>query len=134
MKIIVCIDDKYGISWNNKRVSKDRKIIEDIEFLNVYLHMNNYSYKMFEEYGYNKTINISDNIVSESGFYFNELSDLKKIEKEIDEIIVYKFNRSYPSDIKLDIDLSKYILRETKEFIGNSHKKITREIYIRSSI
>ena len=48
---------------------------------------------------------------------------------KITEIIVYRWNRDYPADLFLDIDLKDWELAETAEFAGNSHEKITREVY-----
>ncbi len=128
MKVIMCIDDNYGLSFNKRRVSKDINIIKDIESMNIDLYMNEYSYKMFKNYEYKNNIIVSDVL---EGNYFNEFNTLEGLEDSIDKLIIYKFNRRYPSDIKLKIDLSKYVLEDICELVGNSHEKITREVYVR---
>ena len=52
-------------------------------------------------------------------------------ENDVEEIIVYKWNRVYPADVQFNIDLKKWNLAETVDFAGSSHEKITRERYVR---
>ena len=52
-------------------------------------------------------------------------------EEDVEEIIVYKWNRLYPADTYFNIDLTGWRLAETLDFEGSSHEKITREIYVR---
>lgn len=47
----------------------------------------------------------------------------------ITEVVVYRWNRSYPGDFHLDLDLNQWRLVQTTEFAGYSHEKITKEIY-----
>ena len=50
---------------------------------------------------------------------------------EIDECIIFKWNRVYPADQHLDIDISKMTKVQEEEFVGFSHEKITMEVYER---
>ena len=43
----------------------------------------------------------------------------------------FKWNTKYPADMYFDIDLNRFQLVVTKDFQGNSHNKITMEIYKR---
>jgi hypothetical protein len=49
----------------------------------------------------------------------------------VDAVTVYRWNRHYPSDRKLDLDLSAYKLYTNTEFAGSSHEKITKEVYVK---
>ncbi len=49
----------------------------------------------------------------------------------IRELVLYRWNRTYPFDKKLDLDLSEYHLVEKKELAGFSHDIITKERYLR---
>ena len=49
----------------------------------------------------------------------------------IRELVLYRWNRTYPFDKKLDLDLSEYRLVEKKELAGFSHDLITKERYLR---
>jgi hypothetical protein len=49
----------------------------------------------------------------------------------IDELVIYHWNRKYPTDTFFDIDLKKsgFILVSAEDFAGYSHDKITKEIF-----
>ena len=50
---------------------------------------------------------------------------------KINRITVYHWNRHYPSDVKLDIDIKKcgYKPIHILDFPGKSHEKITKEVF-----
>ena len=62
---------------------------------------------------------------------FVENRPLAKYVDKIEELIIYRWNRVYPFDVGFDIDIAKTSLKlcETEELVGNSHEKITKEIY-----
>ena len=64
---------------------------------------------------------------------FVEDLPLTPYEKSIHELVLYRWNRTYPFDRKLDIDLSQYRLTEKSELAGFSHDIITKERYIRKN-
>ena len=70
---------------------------------------------------------------TENGFCLVEDKLLNNYINKINNIIIYKWNRIYPSDLYFDINLisNSWELLETKEFEGSSHEKITRIIYRR---
>lgn len=121
MKIIVCTADNNGILFNNRRVSKDKAVLEDIVKNTPELILSDYSRKMFE--GYNVT-------ESDNGYLFLESDDLDM--NCIDEVIAYKWNRDYPADTFFVIDTEKFVLVESSEFAGNSHERITKEKWKRN--
>ena len=131
--MIVCVDNKGGMAFFQKRQSQDRVLREDI--LNCLqgarVWMSPYSLKQFKEE--NKADLIADeqflDAAGEEDFCFVENQNLQQYEKKITEIIVYRWNRDYPADLFLDVDLKDWELTETAEFAGNSHEKITREVY-----
>lgn len=134
MNVIVCVDDNYGMMFNDRRQSRDREVIKDIldkhSDFNVY--MSEYSKELFDEYG--KDINVSNNFLFEAkdeDYCFVEDNSLKSFETEINKIIMYMWNRIYPSDIYFDIDLSNYRLVECREIKGYSHDKITKKVFIK---
>ena len=57
--------------------------------------------------------------------------ELKPHENIIEKLILFKWNRVYPKDFIFDIDISDWNLLETTDFPGNSHSKITMEVYTR---
>ncbi len=128
MKLIVCLDDKNGMMFNKRRQSRDKILIADmIEFCKgEKLYTNEYSARLFPE----NTVEICENPVEmENGYCFAENFTVN--EENVEEIIVYKWNRLYPADTYFNIDLEKWSLTETVDFEGSSHEKITRERYVR---
>ena len=133
MNIIVCLDDKFGMLFNKRRQSKDKKVIEDIlNTIKEDIYINTFSEDLFEEYLELPNIHVVDGISpNNESYYFIEDINLKDYEEDINNIIIYKWNRVYPKDLTFEIDLSKYNLESEEEFVGNSHEKITKQIYKR---
>ena len=128
MKLIVCLDDKNGMMFNKRRQSRDRVIIKNVLELckGEKLYTNEYSSKLFPE----NSVEVFDSIENVGNEYcFAENFTVN--EENIEEIIVYKWNRLYPADTYFNIDLAGWNLTETVDFEGSSHEKITREIYVR---
>lgn len=131
MNVIVCVDDRMGMLFNHRRQSQDRVLRDYILSLRKDhpLLMNEYSAKMFGS---------QPNILSQKDFLsiarpedycFVEDQALEPWEADIGQLILCKWNRSYPGDRHLDLDLSKWKLQSTEEFPGSSHEKITVEVY-----
>ena len=130
MNVIICIDDNQGMLFNKRRQSRDAKVIEDIASLTDELWISPFSEKLFESE--NIKITLSDTLLEDvpaEDYCFIENQKLKPYECNIEQLIVYKWNRNYPSDFKLDLNLNEWKLIETVDFAGKSHEKITREIY-----
>ncbi len=133
MIVILCLDDRNGMMFNNRRQSRDRAVAADIIRLvdGEKLFMNEYSSGFFSE----KTANmlIDEDFLSreDKGFYFVENNSLKNFAKKINKVIVYRWNRVYPSDLKLELPINQWKKTIDAEFAGNSHDKITREVYTR---
>ena len=128
MNIVVCIDDDGGMLFNKRRQSRDKILIENMLELckGEKLYTNEYSATLFPE----NSVVISEDFESiENGFVFAE--NTIPNEENIEEIIVYKWNRVYPADTFFNISLDGWSLAETVDFIGSSHEKITRERYVR---
>lgn len=125
MKLIVCLDDNNGMMFNNRRQSRDKILIENVleSCKGEKLYTNEYSAKLFPE----NAVVICEN--PKNGYCFAE--NFTVDENDVEEIIVYKWNRVYPADVQFNIDLKKWNLAETVDFAGSSHEKITRERYVR---
>ncbi len=146
MKLIICVDDGYGMAYNKRRQSQDRtlrnKMIELCHHQSLW--MNNYSAKQFENgieeiktlmQTYQCDIKVDDDFLDyiEDDYCFIE--DIKindHIINKVNEIILVKWNREYPSDLIFNKDyLNHFILNKTEEFTGYSHDLITLEFYSR---
>lgn len=133
MNIILCVDKNNGILFGGRRLSQDcilrEKILEIVGESKLWI--NSYTAKQFEN---QETLTVSDAFLSEaqSGefcFVENEDIDIEKAEK----VYIFNWNRVYPADTFFEIDLKANGFKKAKkeEFEGNSHKKITLEIYSR---
>lgn len=131
MILIVCLDLNNGMYFNNRRQSRDREVIKDIAFItkNNNLIMTEYSHKLFEDECEN--IVITDDFKGEyleNDFCFVENEDVQL--ENIKKIIVYRWDKVYPSDYCLNLE--GYHLTSTLEFKGYSHEKIVKEVYLRN--
>lgn len=131
MKVIVCVDDKGGIAFNQRRQSRDKRVYEKIMDMigENKLYMSEYSSKLFEEDDRIKIVAKPWDEAEKEDYYFAEKVDVSLFEEKIGELILIKWNRVYPADLSLSIDSKNYHLIHKMEFEGNSHDKITMEIY-----
>ncbi len=133
MIAVICIDDNNGMLFNNRRQSRDKILTEDLikSAKGTRILINEFSKSLFVDF--EKLVNVSDtflNDANENDICFIENVDLTEFEDKINKLTIYKWNRVYPSDFYFNLDLSKYKLTETTDFKGNSHDKITKEVYI----
>lgn len=126
MIIIACVDDNFGLLFNKRRLSRDinliKRIYEITKSKNLYIR--EFSRELFDI----KKVGIAEALpTGKNDALFIEdvvIDDFKNIEK----IILYHWNRSYPSDFKFIMPKD---FKEVKryEFEGNSHEKISEVEY-----
>ena len=132
MNIIVCLDDNLGMLFNKRRQSKDRRVLEDIATFTNEVWIQPFSKSIFEDSIY--PIKVDENFLDkapQNTYCFVEADNASPYIDRIEHIIVYKWNRKYPSDFKFDISLENWKMIEQKEFTGFSHEKITKEVYVK---
>lgn len=130
MHIVICLDDRNGMMFNKRRLSSDKTVCQRIaEHTEGKLWMNSYSAKLFEQY----PVCVDEDFLVKAGegdTCFAESPNFTEFDKKIQFITVYRWNRSYPADIKLAADyFSQWQLTEKIDFPGNSHENITEEKY-----
>ncbi|MBQ7337184.1 MAG: ribonuclease Z [Clostridia bacterium] len=137
MKLIVCIDDRGGMAFNQRRQSRDRALCEDVASMvrdeGVTLFCSPYSAPLFAELSPFSLCEDAD-YAARAGVHdycFCERESPAAYAPKATMLIVYRWNRHYPSDLKFDISLDAWTLQTTREFAGNSHEKITKEIYVK---
>ena len=133
--VAICVDDNGGMLLFGKRLSRDRALIDDLlssaAGKNVYITP--FSKNLFDG---REGIAIFDDPISMMGdgdiFFAENISLLSNIDV-IAELVVYRWNRRYPSDYKMDIapEENGFSLCDSYDFVGNSHDKITKDIYRR---
>ena len=124
MKLIVCLDDKNGFSFAGRRQSRDsvqlEKMLESVG--NSKIFVNEYTAKLFDSYPQN--IAVCENPfqkADENSYCFVENLEIPVL--DFSRIIIYRWNRHYPSDKKLPPQIlrNKKLVLST-EFAGNSHE------------
>ena len=130
MTVFVCVDDNMGVGFNDRRQSRDSAVITTVMEMSrgKRLFMNEYSKRLFLKEDVLVFENYMD-IASEDDFCFAENSSLAEYDDKIKTVILFKWNKVYPSDKKLEISFSDRNLKETFEFVGSSHDKITCELW-----
>lgn len=104
MNLILCLDNRNGMSFNGRKQSRDRRIDADVEEL----------------------IRTEVNESVRMDFWDDSFPM-----EQVEQIFVYRWNKKYPADTFCPIDLTQWVLIEQTEFTGYSHEKITRERYKR---
>lgn len=127
---IVCLDQNNGMYFNERRQSRDRYVIRDITDMtkDSVLYINSYSEELFENFK-NQYIVSNDYFsnAKENDYCFVENQILD--ESRVNKMVVYRWDKVYPLDYKLN--LSRWKLISTVEFMGYSHDKIVKEVYVK---
>ena len=132
MQLILCVDDGYGMLFNNRRVSRDRAVIDKIKEMAAgkRLWIREFSKKLFGD-----DVTIDEDMLlkaEKDDLCFVEDADISPALSETDVIYLFKWNRKYPSDVVFEKEnLASFHLETTEEFEGNSHEKITLERWTR---
>lgn len=130
MNLILCLDDRGGLLFNRRRLSRDIAVCKRCLSLadTKKLRMNSYSAKLFAEY--------MDRILVEEDFYKGAgENDFCFAESELPDLVnvgrlyVFRWNRNYPSDVRFDPLERGFTLKTTEDIAGNSHPVITLEVY-----
>ena len=135
MTLILCVDDRGGLSFNGRRQSQDRRVREDL-----------------------LTMAIRDAVDGRllpaavhraggcrhpggpgprrpggrgGGLCLLELQDPETALERADRLVLYRWGRRYPADRRLDLPPKGWRLEGRTEFPGRSHDMITKEIYIK---
>lgn len=136
MIVIVCVDDMFGMAFNHRRQSRDRMVTEriclDCEGKSLFVHP--YSEALFVDGGPGNRKTCVEYLekAGAGDICLVERESLKAYEHKIEKVILYRWNRRYPSDVKFDLDLSDFCLTNQEEFPGSSHDRITREVYVKT--
>ncbi len=135
MIAVICIDDAYGMQFNGRRQSRDRVLLEDLMQMvgaDQKLWIAPCSASLFKNY--EDRICVDENFLTaaESGAYcFVEDRGIEAHLANLEGIVLYRWNRDYPADLRLDFrpDAQGWNLCAVTEFVGSSHEKITKEEY-----
>lgn len=134
MIICVCVDDSLGMSFNRRRQSRDKaqilRLIETAGGRRIFA--SEYSMPLFTELGIENVRPTRDFCeAGDDDICFFELEHIIEYAHRAEGYILYRWNRKYPSDKKFPFDLEKkgFALTQSFDFCGNSHDKITEEVW-----
>ena len=132
MHLIVCVDDRDGLSFCGRRLSRDSRLIAHMLQLtkgrNLWVSPD--SAKLFPAGGV-----LADNDFRKragAGDYcFVETAPLPDYCEDLESVTLYHWNRAYPATDYFPRKLLEHMHLEcSEEFSGSSHEKITMERFV----
>ena len=127
MILAVCVDNRMGISFMGKRLSKDRLLREKlVELSGGKLRMSVYSGKQFGPGVYMAADYLSG--AADGDWVFAENTEYLDHTGELEQIVLFKWNRDYPADVFFSFP-GDWQMVSCEDFPGNSHETITMEVY-----
>ena len=132
MTAIVCIEDRGGILFLKRRVSRDREVYRDIAKSYDTVYMTSYSLPLFEGVEIDAMVRLSPITEGERGdVCFIEDGEIAENLHKISRLVIYRWNRTYPSDVKLGFEPEDLGFERvsTSELVGYSHEQLTKDIY-----
>ncbi len=153
MKLIICTDTRLGYSFNNRRQTSDREVhrhmADRLLERGIPLYINQYSRRSVirsREYlppGFLDEVVRSgskddepgaflDAAIENGAFAFVENVPLTGLYHNIDEIMMYTWDKRYPADLLIPYSLlSSFDLVEEETFMGHSHEGIVFRHYVK---
>ena len=128
MTLYICLDDRNGLRFNKRRQSRDAALLEDIRAqLTGNLRIEPFSEKLIQEAEIPYVLAPEE--IPEDAHFFAEARDLSDLLPRASKLVIYRWNRHYPADVRFEADLSGFRLERKEEFPGKSHDIITKEVY-----
>ncbi|MGO5336751.1 ribonuclease Z [Bilifractor sp. LCP19S3_H10] len=129
MIVITVIEDRGGMMFNHRRLSRDRVLTEKIKNLvgNHTLWIDAYSATLFPD------AHVDEDFLQKAGeddFCFVEDRNLIPYKDRISTLYLFYWNRRYPADLFFNLPLAEYEMISQEDFPGYSHDKITLQKYV----
>lgn len=137
MHLALCVDERLGLSFHQRRQSRDRLLCADwLRDCGAHpLHLHPDSVPLFAPFSH-PLLPSADFLLTaqEDDYCFAEGIALQPLVHRVQTLVLYQWNRHYPADCSLDIDPlgCGFVLAESYDFAGHSHPCITKQIYRRS--
>ncbi len=126
-----------GMLFNRRRQTSDRNVVSRIceRSAGGRLWANHYTAKLFAQSVCPQMV-VDEAFLEKAGageYCFAENGTIALYEGRAEKIVLYRWNRIYPSDVRFPIVLDDHgwKLAKRNEFAGYSHDRITEEIYER---
>lgn len=135
MKLIVCVDDNWGMMFNHRRQSQDAAVRADMLCMTgkQKLFVSPYTAGQFAE-AEQERLHISECFLQEAkaGEYcFVEDPALLSGELRPEELVLYGWNRGYPADGYFTPPGQDYTLISYESMVGTSHPQLWKKVYKR---
>ena len=131
--LVVCTDERAGLSFTNRRLSSDKALYPWLASglaPGESIHMAPYSAPLFKSV--NASVDARDDFMTaEEGFFFVERGDVDQ--SAFDRVILVRWNRRYPSDRRFKVDSAMFRKLESTDLVGAAHDRITIETYGRNA-
>ena len=128
MILISCVDNSMGLRFNGRRCSRDREVCRDILARaggNVWLKPESAAlFRDFPEARLHPVESLADVPAGAACFWETPAEDAA-----VEKILLYLWNRDYPSDEKFQFPAGNWHCMEETEFSGFSHPVITLRHY-----
>ena len=130
MTLSFCLDDRGGLLFNGRRLSRDANLLADLSAAGP-VTVDAFSEKLLTSAGIPFLI-AGEQIPSDARFFL-ENRDPDTLIPLADKVVIYRWNRHYPSDVRWEKNPADFgfTLSETTEFPGKSHETITKEVYVK---
>lgn len=132
MRLILCVDNQGGLAFHHRRQSQDRAVRADILQMcgDTGLWVTAYTAQQFDMEQQSR-LKVVNSFEDAEEFCFIEDETAETYMSDAEKIILYHWNRRYPSDTRITLPMVGWKCEERTEFSGYSHEKITKEVYIR---
>ncbi len=135
MIVIACVDQRGGMRFNRRRVSRDRAVCERVleRTADSRLWMSGYTAGLFAGL-IAPQICVNADFLDRAGageFCFAEDPSFAARADRIEQLILYRWNRVYPADEVFPLLLDGWRRSACTLFPGNSHETVAEEVYDR---
>lgn len=128
MILAVCVDDTMGLQFHDRRQSRDSAVIQDLLEMGQPVWVHPRSAMLFPENALVEDEDYLEKAQAGEWCFCEDTAYLDHSDK-IEKIVLYRWNRVYPRDLTFAFP-GTWRLAESRDFVGTSHEKITREVYI----
>ena len=132
MTVYFCLDDRGGLLFNGRRLSRDAAVLADLAVgIPEEVTIDGFSEKLIASAGIPYVL--TEEALPKGCRFFLENRDPAEVLPLAEKIVIYRWNRHYPSDLRWEGSPADYgfSMTETMEFPGKSHEKITKEVYVK---
>ena len=135
LHIAFAVDERNGLMFNDRRVSKDSALREEV--LNLArtaggsVRVRPYSLTQFAQDDPVQAFDAPWSDAQAGDIVFIEDVDPATV-PGVTKVTLFHWNRTYPYDLVSTFDFGGFELTGTKEFEGSSHERITEETWVKA--